>query len=127
MANDDAFDSPASGNFKAKDYPGRLLLITPKEYLTAVKTVNGDKDAVDGEVVVIDETDPTQSEVIDNGRLFGGQLIAATKPKIGRMVLGRLTQGVAKPGQKPPWLLNDPTEDDRVKARAFLATRAPQL
>ena len=127
MANDDPFDSPASGNFKAKDYPNSLLLITPSEYLTGVKTVNGEKDCVDGQVVVIDETDPAASEVIDNGRLFGGQLIAATKSKIGKMVLGRLGQGVAKPGQNAPWVLNDPTEDDRVKARAFLASKAPQL
>lgn len=127
MTDNDPFDNPASGKFEAKNHNGRLLLITPKDYLTGVKTINGEKDCIDGEVVVLPEPGKGELEVIDNARLFGGQLIAATKSKIGKMVLGRLGQGTAKPGQNAPWILTDPTDDDRAVGMAYLATKAPQL
>ena len=124
----DPFNSPASGQFRAKDFNGRLLIVTPNEYVTGINTVNGVKDAVDAKVVVVDETNPAGSEVIEGARLFGGQLIAGTKPFIGKgMVLGRLGQGTAKPGQNAPWVLNDPTDEDRTKAQAYLSTTAPQI
>jgi hypothetical protein len=44
------------------------------------------------------------------------------------LVLGRLGQGLAKPGRSAPWTLDDPTDKDLVTAEAFLdryATRLP--
>lgn len=42
------------------------------------------------------------------------------------LVLGRLTRGQAtEPGRKPPWILDNPTEDDKNMARQWIA-RNPQ-
>ncbi len=54
---------------------------------------------------------------------FNVALKNALKPLIGQKVLGRIGQGIAKPGKNPPWLLNDATGDaDAVaKANAYIA------
>lgn len=125
----DAFSAPAAGGrFSAKDHNGALLLITPNEYKTGIATTFGTKDAIDAKVVVIDEKAVGESEEIDGALLFGGVLIGQLKSKIGKgLVLGRLEQGTAKPGQQPPWRLADPTDAEKDVARAYLATKAPQL
>jgi len=125
----DAFSAPAAGGrFSAKDHNGRLLLITPNEYKTEISTTFGTKDAIDARVVIIDEKAVGESEEIDGALLFGGVLIGQLKSKIGKgLVLGRLEQGTAKPGQQPPWRLADPTDVEKDVARAYLATKAPQL
>lgn len=125
----DPFNSPAAGGrFSAKDHNGKLLLITPISYEEGIETTFGSKDAVKANVVVIDEANPGDSEEIENGLLFGGVLIGQTKSFIGKgLVLGRLEQGEAKKGQQPPWRLADPTDAEKDKARAYLATKAPQL
>lgn len=124
----DPFNDPASGaKFEAKNHNGKLLLITPQSYVTGIKTTFGEKDAVDCNIVVIDEANPTNSEEIVGGRLFSGPLIAATKPFVGQgMVFGRLGQKPTDKGN-PAWILTDATEDDKAKARAYLASKAPQL
>lgn len=125
----DAFSAPAAGGrFNAEASNGRLLLIRPDEYKTGISTTFGVKDAISANIVVIDEQSVADSEEIDGGLLFGGVLIGQLKSKIGKgMVLGRLEQGTAKPGQKPPWRLADPTDAEKDVARAYLATKAPQL
>ena len=125
----DAFSAPAAGGrFNAETNKGNLLLITPNEYKTGISTTFGVKDAIDAKIVVIDEKDVNESEEVDGALLFGGVLISQLKSKIGKgMVLGRLEQGDAKPGQKPPWRLADPTDAEKDVARAYLATKAPQL
>jgi hypothetical protein len=41
-------------------------------------------------------------------------------------VLGRLEQGTAKPGQKPPWKLANATDSDKDIGRKYLAYTAAQ-
>lgn len=125
----DPFSSPATGGrFSAENNKDKLLLITPRSYEQGVQTTFGAKDAVKADIVVIDETDPTRSEEIDDALLFGGVLIGQTKSFIDKgLVLGRLGQGTAKPGQKPPWVLADPTDAEKDVARKYLASKAPQL
>lgn len=125
----DPFNSPAAGGkFTAADHNGKLLLITPVSYEEGIQTTFGTKDAVKANVVVIDENNAGNSEEIDGALLFGGVLIGQTKSFIGKgLVLGRLGQGTAKKGQQPPWVLADPTDAEKDKARAYLASTAPQL
>lgn len=125
----DAFSAPAAGGrFNAEASNGRLLLIRPDEYKTGISTTFGVKDAISANIVVIDEKAVDKSEEIDGALLFGGVLIGQLKSKIGQgLVLGRLEQGTAKVGQKPPWRLADPTDAEKDVARAYLATKAPQL
>lgn len=125
----DPFDAPGSGGVKITEYQGSLLLITPEEYVTEVPTSFGEKDAVRASIVVLDgpNLEGDKPEEFADCLIFQGVLIGQTKAKIGKgMVLGRLGQRPAsKPGQNPAWALEDPTDEDKVKARAFLATKEP--
>jgi hypothetical protein len=126
----DEFSKPAAGGrFNAEANKGRLLLITPTSYEQGITTTFGVKDAIRAQVVVINESNPEESEEIDDALLFGGVLITQTKPYIGQgsPVLGRLGQGTAKPGQKPPWRIDDWTEAEAALARKYRQSKAPQL
>lgn len=127
--SNDPFSGPAEGGrFNAETNKGKLLLITPKSYEEGIETTFGTKDAVKADIVVIDEDNPSASEKIEDGLLFGGVLQGQTRPRIGKgLVLGRLGQGEAKKGQNPPWKLSDPTDDEKAKARAYLASQVPAL
>lgn len=131
MSND-PFDTPSSGD-RIQDLEENLLLITPTEYLTEISTSYGDKDAVDADVV-----DLTNGVEYSSMRIFPGGLIGTLKraakfngehpggdPRTGRpkMVLGRLSQGEAKKGQSPPWVLLPPSDGDKNVARDYLAKR----
>lgn len=121
----DPFSNPSSGGTKVTDYNGSLLLITPKEYKESIATSYGEKDAVAVDLVVLDGTDEVEEH--EDVLLFQGVLIGQTKGKVNKgMVLGRLGQRPAtKPGQNPAWALEDPTDEDKDAARAYLATKDP--
>lgn len=125
----DPFSGPASASgVKVTEFEGRLLLVTPTAYEEGIETQYGAKDAVRASVVVIDEEAPEKSEKHDDVLMFQGRLIGQTKPFVGKgLVLGRLGKGEAKKGQSAPWMLEDPTDDDKVKGRAYLASVAPSL
>lgn len=127
----DPFNSPAvSSDTKITEFDGDLLLITPTSYEEDVQTVHGTKDAVKANVVVIDEKRPERSDSHEGMLIFQGRLIGQTKPFVGKgLVLGRLREAkeLKKPGQNAPWVLADPTDEDKDKAREYLASIAPQL
>lgn len=115
----DMFDSPASG-VKITTFEGELLLVAPKEFKEGVLTSFGPADYVEADVTVLDGQH--KGEHHGAVRMFQKQLIGQLRPKVGtgRMVLGRLGRGEAKAGQSAPWVLKDPTEDDKNKARQHL-------
>lgn len=119
----DQFDSPASGA-KITDFDGELLLLSPTEHREGIVTAFGPADAVVTELAVLDgkHTGEKHSGVLVFQKALQGQL----RPKVGtgRMVLGRLGRGVAKAGQSAPWVLLDPNDDDKNKARQHLAAVA---
>lgn len=115
----DQFDSPSTGG-RITDYEGCLLLCTPTEQREDISTAFGPADAVVTDVVVLDGEHANTREI---GMLvFQKALQGQLRPKIGtgRMVLGRLGRGQAKAGQSAPWVLHEPTEDDKGRARAYL-------
>lgn len=132
----DPFASASSFD-RITDLEGRLLLITPLEYLTGLETeYDKDKDAVDADVVVLDGVPDGGVETFDSMRIYQGPLIGALKraanfnaqhpvdPATGfpKMVLGRLGQGEAKKkGFNPPWLFLPPTDEDKAVARKYIA------
>lgn len=129
MSNDPFGPASSGGNFSNKDHLGDLLLITPTEYVKEMQTTAGVTDAVRANIVVIDESDPENgSEEYDDALLFGRQLVGGLRPKIGKgIVLGRLGQGAKQPGKNAPWVLEEYGDEEAAKARAYLATKAPQL
>jgi hypothetical protein len=114
--------SPPSTNEsgpKVADLAGQLLIITPTEYKTGIKTIHGDAEAIEVSLVNLD-TNKTYDQVL----FFNVALRNALKQKIGQKVLARIGQGTAKPGKSAPWILLDATTDAAAlaKANAYLGS-----
>lgn len=124
MTNTDPFEAPATAvGIDYKELNGALLLFSVTSVETGVVTSLGEKDAVRCNVAVLDG--PQAGQTYDDTLIFPRVLIGQLRSRVGGMVLGRLGQGAAKPGQNPPWKLAEPTDDDKAKGRAHLAANAP--
>jgi len=115
-----AFEAPsaATESVKVADLNGKLLIIEPVEYKTGIQTVHGDADAIEVNLVNLD--DNTEH---NNVLFFNVALKNALKSKVGHKVLARIGQGQAKPGKSAPWILLDATNDAVAvaKANAYIA------
>lgn len=119
------FSAPATASgIQWEAHLGRLLLIEPKELEKDIETTFGSKDAVRADITVIDADDAP--EVYTDALIFPGVLISQTRSLLGEKVLGRLGQGQAKSGQKPPWRLEDPVEADVDIGVKYLDSREPK-
>lgn len=118
----DQFDSPSSGA-RITDFEGSLLLVKPTSKEEGISTTFGLADAVVADVVVLDGGN-ANAEPYTDVYVFQKALQGQLKAKVGsgRYVLGRLGKGTAKPGQSPPWVLQDPSERDKEAARVYLKT-----
>lgn len=103
---------------------GALLLfdVTGQEH--GVSTAFGPKDPIVANVAVLDGEH--KGEEYGGAFVFPGVLISQLKPSIGRKVLGRLSTGQAKPGQKPPWKLEPATADDEKIGVRYLEYKRKQ-
>ena len=121
-----AFEAPsaATESVKVADLNGKLLIIEPVEYKTGITTVHGDADAI--EVNIINLDDNTEH---NNVLFFNVALKNSLKSKVGHKVLARIGQGVAKPGKSAPWILLDATGDAVAvaKANAYIGTVVPPV
>lgn len=98
----------------------RLLVVEPTELEKAIPTVHGETDAVRADVHVIDQDEPkTYADTL----VFPRVLVSQLRSKVGQMVLGRLEQGVAKPGQTAPWRLAEATSQDQALGGEWLRKR----
>lgn len=121
---EDEFAAPASASgFQWEDHKGALLIVEPTSLETGIPTSFGDKDAVRATITVVDGSDA--GEVYADTLIFPRALIGQLKSNVGKKVLGRVSQGNAKPGQKPPWLLSDPTPADITAGKAALSGKTP--
>ncbi len=111
------FDQPGtSTGLNFEELKGHLLLFTVDTLEHGIKTTFGDKDAIRCDVVDL-ETGNTYHDTL----VFPLALIGQLKESVGgKRVLGRLGQGNAKPGQKPPWKLGEFTQADADKATAHI-------
>ena len=123
------FSAPSSSteSVKVADLAGALLIIEPIEYKVGIQTVHGETDAIEVNLVDLDN-----NKTYNNVLFFNVALKNALKAKVGQKVLARIGQGVAKPGKSAPWILNDATGDAAAvaKANAFIGganTPAPQV
>jgi hypothetical protein len=137
MTQHDPFDSAREGFVKMDDLKGRLILVSPTGIGTRDSTLPGSQgkvyEFVESTTVVLDggpDEMVTEVPMVLDGFQFSGQAITGQlKPKVARrgMVLGRLGQ---KPSQTkgfgPAWVLQEPTEDDKVLARRYLAEHPPE-
>lgn len=118
----DMFDSPSAGGggIKWDDLNGSLLLFKPHSVEEGIPTAFGEKSAVRADVHALDGAAKGQ-DFMDT-LVFPGKLQGQIKHNAGtgRYCLGRLGTGAAKPGQRPPWQLADPTDSDKDTARAWI-------
>lgn len=112
--------APGGGGIEFETFLGKLFVIEPLEVEHGINTVHGEKDAVRANVYVLVGKDKT--EEFEDTLIFPKVLQSQTRRKIGEIVVGRLEQGEAKKGQKPPWVLAAATEQDLKKATAFLTS-----
>ncbi len=115
--------APATGDkLDYAEHLGRLLLIYPTEAVSQIQTTLGPKDAIRANVVVLDG--PQAGRLIDDALIFPRVLISQLRSKLGGIVLGRLAQGVAKPGQNAPWTFTAPTDAELAQGQAYLSQQA---
>lgn len=120
--SDDMFDGPGSASgLEWEALNGALLLIKPLSVEHGIETSFGEKDAVRADVAVLDGPDEgtEYNDTLVFPKVIQGQI--RSNAGTGRFNLGRLGQGEAKKGQKPPWKLGDPTDADKETARTHLA------
>jgi len=110
-----AFEAPsaATESVKVADLNGKLLIIEPIEYKSGIQTVHGETDAIEVNIVNLDD-----NAVHNNVLFFNVALKNALKSKVGHKVLARIGQGTAKPGKSAPWILLDATNDATAVAKA---------
>jgi hypothetical protein len=117
------FASPASATgIEWATLNGALLIIEVHEIVKDITTSFGVTDAVRATVTPVDG--PTKGAAYQDTLIFPRMLKSQLAPNVGKTVLGRLAQGVAKPSQSPPWLLQEATKDDQTAAAQFLAAQA---
>ncbi len=120
----EAFASPAAASTgpKPADLQGQLLIFKPIEYRSGIETVNGPADAISCDVINLDSGE-AHSDVL----FFNIAIRNALRPLIGQRVLGRIQQGVAKPGKTAPWIIADASQEPAAiaKASAYKPGTAP--
>lgn len=114
------FSAPSSqgDTVKPADLQGHLLIIKPVEYKTGILTSLGEAEAIEVDLIDLD-TNKEHNSVL----FFNIALRSSLRSNIGKQVLARIGQGVAKPGKSAPWILINATDNaaDVAKATAYLA------
>lgn len=124
MASPFATPAPASGGIAWADVKGALVLVDVLSIETGINTSFGATDAVRANVAVLDGDQA--GEKYDDTLIFPKVLQGQLKSRVGQKVLGRVSQGQAKPGQSAPWLLAEATEADIAAGTAYLAGNVAQ-
>ncbi len=111
----EAFAAPgaAGDGFVVADANGHLVVIEVHSLETGVLTSLGDRDAIRATV-----HDVTAEHTYEDTLIFPKVLIGSLKSRIGQKVLGTIGQGVAKPGQNAPWIIQDASGDAAASAQA---------
>lgn len=103
-----------------EEFLGKLLVIEPLEFEKDVHTVHGTADAIRCNIYVVRSADGTKFESFEDSLVFARAMLRVLKADIGKIVVGRLTQGDAKRGQDPPWLLATPDDKDLRAANGLV-------
>lgn len=104
------------------DLAGSLLVVEPFSVEHDIQTGMGPKDAVRAAVHVLDG--PHAGEEYPDALIFPRAMQGQLGRQLGAKVLGRLGQGVAKPGQSAPWVLEYATAEDEKVALTWMAAQS---
>jgi hypothetical protein len=119
MSNDEFAAPGSSGAFNYEEALGDLLIVSVKEYEESIPTTLGDKPAIRADIIDVDNPDLS----VEDALIFPRVLVGSLRSRIGQKVLGVLGQGVAKPGQNAPWIIEDASTDSKAVARAKAALK----
>jgi len=116
------FDTPddRSASFSCEEHKGALIAVR----VTGTGTADmdwGPSDYITGDVSVIEG--PNAGERYDDAAIFGKFIYNSLKRKIGRTVLGVITQGTEKIKGNYPWKLEPATPEQTERAVRFMAER----
>lgn len=117
------FSQPAapSSGIQWGDIHGALVLVEPLSIETDIETSYGKSEAVRADVTVLDG--PHAGTEYPDTLIFPKVLAGQLRRSIGQKVLGRVTQGQAKPGQSPPWMLAEASPEDQQLGVNYLNQR----
>jgi len=115
----DPFANPAapSSGVDLAELKGSLVIINVRSLEEGINTSFGAKDAIRGDLAVVDG--PHAGDTHPDALLFPTVLVSQLRPRIGSKVIGRIGTGNAKPGQKPPWRLDEASDADRAAGPAM--------
>ena len=113
-----ATPAPATGGVDLKELLGALLIIEPLSVEEGIQTSYGPTSAVRADIHVVDGAQAGEKH--EDALVFPKILQSQLKSRLGQKVLGRLGQGVAKPGQSAPWVIQEPTEADVTAGTEYL-------
>jgi hypothetical protein len=114
------FQQPSQGDkFTVSDHVGSLCLFYVHEVRSGITTTFGEKEAIACDIHVLQG--PGAGEICQDALIFQGALIGSLRRAAGGdPVLGRIAQGVAKPGQQPPYVLAEFTDADAALAQTWI-------
>lgn len=126
MAKQIVSATPGGDGITWGDFKGKLLVVEPLgvEHMVTQYSKGVEQECVRANVYAVLSKDGSKSEAFEDTLIFPKVLISQTKKGIGSYVVGRLTQGNAKPGQDAPWTLAEATAADLKAAGEFLARAA---
>jgi len=119
------FQQPSQGDqVKVAELVGSLVLVWVRELREDVATTFGPSDAIACDIHVLDGA--KGGEKFENTLVFQKALIGSLRGAIGgEPVLGRITQGVAKPGQSAPYILSPFNDQDAALATGYIQRMKP--
>lgn len=120
----DPFGRPSGpGGAQIKDDLNQALLVRPSSFRSQMNTRLGPKDAVEADWIVL--TGENQGAVRSSSLVFNGPLVRDFKKALDtpgqKFIVGVLVLGEATPGQNPPYILAEPTDEVMDLARQAAA------
>lgn len=113
------WDKPAESDFfKIADHLGDLVIIAVNGYEPNFPTSMGPGPAIRAEIAVV-EGNKAGARYKD-ALLFNKKLVPQLRSSLGSVVLARIAQGVARPGQSAPYQLADFSPEDARKANEWV-------
>ena len=124
MAQPWSFGDPTGpgDQFNARDYMGGLIAFVQPSRETVTTRFGTDETTRCRYAVILDGADA--GKVMDNPLVFGNLGENAWGGGDSAIVLGRINQAQAKPGQNPAYILDPATEEEKATAKAWFDTYA---
>lgn len=118
------WDQPAESDFfKIAEHLGDLVLVAVNGYDPAFPTSMGPGPCIRAEIAIVEGTNAGAR--YPDALLFNKKIVPQLRTSLGSVILARIGQGTARPGQSAPYELNSFTKDDAQKANDWVKANGP--